>query len=110
MVTVAQRVAAGAAWLDEHEPGWDQHIDLDRLDLSYGCNCILGQLESPNLLLAHQTEAYWVGRSRRGLSRERAAELGFATGDYDRLDVGAYAALTAEWRRVLTARRAGGVS
>ena len=44
MSTEAERVAAGAAYLNEREPGWLQRIDLDRLDLKAPCRCVLGQL------------------------------------------------------------------
>lgn len=37
-------VAAGAEWLDEHEPGWEGRIDLAKLDLSDSCRCVLGQV------------------------------------------------------------------
>lgn len=43
-LTIPERVAQGAAWLDEHYPGWERHIDLTRLDLSDPCRCVLGQL------------------------------------------------------------------
>ncbi len=33
MATIAQRVAAGAALLDEKRPGWWRRIDLDTLDI-----------------------------------------------------------------------------
>ena len=36
--------AAGAAFLDEHVPGWRTRIDLSTLDLESCENCILGQL------------------------------------------------------------------
>jgi hypothetical protein len=42
--TVTERVAAGAAFLDQTEPGWDARIDLDRLDIGSDCGCVLGQL------------------------------------------------------------------
>lgn len=42
--SVEQRVAAGAAWLDEHEPGWERRIDLGVLELADDCRCVLGQL------------------------------------------------------------------
>ena len=41
--SVAERVAAGARWLDEHRPGWDREIDLGRLDIRDECNCVIGQ-------------------------------------------------------------------
>lgn len=42
----AEREAAakGAALLDERMPGWHARIDLDRLDLADGKQCVLGQL------------------------------------------------------------------
>jgi len=42
--TIEQRVAAGAAWLDQHEPGWLDRIDAWGLDLASSCRCILGQV------------------------------------------------------------------
>lgn len=38
-----ERVAAGAALLDEKRPGWWQRIDLSTLRMENGCACILGQ-------------------------------------------------------------------
>lgn len=43
MTTCAERVASGAAFLDEKVPGWANRIDLNRLDMSY-TNCVLAQL------------------------------------------------------------------
>jgi hypothetical protein len=34
----------GAAWLDEHHPGWAERINLDTFDLRSGSMCVLGQL------------------------------------------------------------------
>lgn len=43
--TPAERVARGAAWLDDLlGADWHTRIDLGRLELSDECNCILGQL------------------------------------------------------------------
>jgi hypothetical protein len=44
MATIAERVARGAALLDEREPGWWQRIDLGALDMDEPCECVLGQL------------------------------------------------------------------
>lgn len=44
MDTVEARVARGAAWLDEHEPGWERRIDLALLALKDSCRCVLGQV------------------------------------------------------------------
>jgi hypothetical protein len=42
--TLAERVAAGASWLDQNQSGWEERIDPVRLDLSDAEDCILGQL------------------------------------------------------------------
>ena len=41
---IPANVKRGAAWLDEHEPGWRGRIDLNKVDLASECNCVLGQL------------------------------------------------------------------
>lgn len=43
-LTIAERVAAGAEWLDEYSPGWVARIDLSSLDTADPCNCVLGQI------------------------------------------------------------------
>lgn len=42
--TVQERVARGAAWLDEQKPGWEDLIDFDTLDLSSCSLCVVGQV------------------------------------------------------------------
>jgi hypothetical protein len=92
MSTIAERVAAGAAWLDEHEPGWRQRIDWDRLDLGNCTRCIGGQLAG----------VYLAFLRRHDLDSEAAHLLGFTlmgSGcDFDQL--------TATWRRLIDTRRA----
>jgi hypothetical protein len=48
MDTIAERVAKGAAWLDEQRPGWWREgpggIDLGRLEMRDVCMCVLGQV------------------------------------------------------------------
>ena len=41
---VNRRVARGAALLDAQVPNWRDRIDVDRLNMSSGENCVLGQL------------------------------------------------------------------
>jgi hypothetical protein len=41
--TIEQRVEAGAAWLDEHRPGWWKRTDLTTLHMELPCFCVLGQ-------------------------------------------------------------------
>lgn len=114
--TVAERVAAGAAFLDEREPGWWQKVDLERISMDSACNCVLGQLSTDRLSRPEQfgdwgqicsafglTEGY-LGQSSGRLSD---TELGFNAsskpGSEDQLSE--YVALGAEWTRVILARR-----
>ncbi len=43
METIEERVAKGAALLDEKRPGWAARINRDTLRISSRCGCILGQ-------------------------------------------------------------------
>ena len=98
-MTIAERVAAGAALLDEHRPGWDGQIDLERLSLPSTCDCILGQIFPDT---DDGDDGYWAGLADHDLgilTSDRACALGFAS-DYG------YKPLEAEWTRVITERRA----
>lgn len=46
----------GAAWMDEHCPGWVDQIDLDMLNMGCGEACILGQ--TTKCLLGDKYENY----------------------------------------------------
>jgi hypothetical protein len=100
--TVAERVAAGAAFLDEQEPGWDKRVDPNQLDIGASCKCPLGQLHgsySDGLLSTGILDLY-------GTSAD--IDHGFMWASRDRFeDVRAEIfVLTAEWKRVITERRA----
>jgi hypothetical protein len=124
--TIAERVAKGAAFLDEHDPDWwradvERAIDLKVLALSQTDRCVLGQ-RCPLEVLAGFTgtpieelsdidfsEAYDAyAKHLSGLtSSERiqwAHDLGFAVGGS--FGERPWCDLTAEWRRVITERRA----
>jgi hypothetical protein len=63
MTTIAERVAAGAAFLDEHDPGWwradvPNAIHLDTLDLGSERSCVLGQ-RCPLEVLRSYAEREW---------------------------------------------------
>jgi len=103
MTTIAERVAKGAAFLDEREPGWDTRIDLDILSLDSICRCVLGQLHG----------GFGAGLDAVGLidNNDRDIELGFFWTDEHRFDLDDEPAdLTAEWKRVITARREAGAA
>lgn len=87
---VASRVAAGAARLDADQPGWHRNVNVNTLDISSGSRCALGQTYG----------SYAQGVQRLGLTSGEASSLGFnTTGVHDN-----FAAITAEWRRLIEAR------
>jgi hypothetical protein len=111
--TIAERVAAGARFLDEHDPQWwrpdvERAIDLAKLDIEDPSVCVLGQrcpLEScwiygsPYAGMAVQlTGDKSIGDEGKELWTW-AVEFGFA------LDIEYPEDLTDEWRRVITERR-----
>lgn len=100
MTTIDERVAAGAAWLDEHRPGWWQRINLDTLDLGDPCKCVLGQEygqfgNAPDEMWDHGSNAHRRDRAM-GFNAE-AVDFGRGDDEFD--------ALTAAWRTLITARR-----
>lgn len=113
--TVTRRVARGFAHQDQLAPGWwredaEHPIDVDRLDLADACRCVLGQRYDGHPDANPDEDGrtpYDVGLrdlfpdlSDRG--RVRAAIRHGYTGR-----AGDFAALTAEWRRGILARRGG---
>jgi hypothetical protein len=118
MTTIAERVAAGAEWLDEHRPGWVWRIDLDTLDLGDPCRCVLGQEFREVAVVQGFPSGYLAGRKvfdEDGANdwwrdTEVAAHYGFhavadiAGGDID----DEYDDLTGAWRRLIRQRRSLG--
>ena len=128
MSTVTDRVAAGAAFLDQHDPEWwradvERAIDLGTLDIWSKDSCVLGQRCPVPVLAAHlgitvadETEpdelsgrwhsaydAYAYKLSGLSLWNdliEWAADHGFTAHDTE------FAGLSVEWIRVITERRA----
>ena len=118
MSTITERVAEGAAYLDRCEPGWDAKVDLGKLDMQAPCLCVLGQLATD--LTEHWGDicAHFGIVPHDTVPAQSDWALGFnAYGDWnadidDEPDYEAqltqqaeYAELTAEWKRVIVARR-----
>lgn len=105
--TIPERVARGVALLDEKHPGWWERIDVDRLNLRSGCNCVLGQTwdgdyAGSSTAYMHHLDALLPEESYRDY------EFGFdAEAEDGEEQDDEYDALTAEWRRVILARRGG---
>lgn len=115
MSTITERVAKGAAFFDEKDPGWwradvERAIDLDRLDFSSGDACLLGQ-RCPLPPRKNLTGYGLYGRVLSGIDDSDDmwrfwAELGITApdsmpGPMDDI----HDALCAEWKRLIEARR-----
>lgn len=106
--SIETRVARGAALLDNTLAGWDERIDLDKLDLASPCNCILGQ----------EFAGYADDFNDDGWTPYDAAMIELPMDGYDDAyhygfdklygeTTAAFRDLTAEWKRVILARRGG---
>jgi len=99
MSILAERVALGAALLDEKLPGWAERINLDELELASCYRCVIGQLFSRHPLPAKGAfSPYGIGISALDIVDESPSWYGFDGSDA--------ASLNAEWRRVITERTA----
>ncbi len=87
-----QRAAAGAAFLDKHDPDWWKHKRITLPDLAMGneCACVLGQLYG----------LYRWGARSLNLTFEDACRLGFHASKNADFDI-----LTTAWRELIRARR-----
>lgn len=126
MAGIPERVAKGAAFLDLHDPHWwesspvaGRAIHLDTLDLAETADCVLGQ-RCPLEVLAQRldvpvdrldpgdfTSAYWAYATElSGLTGAARVDWGIDHGFSAETDrAPEFADLTAEWRRVILARR-----
>jgi hypothetical protein len=109
---VAERVAAGAAFLDEHDPEWwradvERAIDLETLDIRSDNLCLLGQrcpLEaSPTRSAYNQFATLLSGVGNIWSVDLWARPFGFQA---DAPGGAGFDDLTDEWKRVITGRRA----
>jgi hypothetical protein len=113
--TIPGRVAAGMAFLDEHDAPWWREIDLETLDLGSGGRCVLGQRCPAEVYSASDQgdTAYaamakkWSGSIFDEDADRWAVARGFQAGEYDdgTLFSDQYDQLTAEWARLIRARR-----
>jgi hypothetical protein len=112
--TVTERVAAGAAFLDEHDPEWwradvERAIDLDRLNIRSDGACILGQrcpLERDDKYLAFGAILSGIPASSGFRMDAWAVPLGFTSDWSSDNQEEEWGSLTAEWKRIITGRRA----
>jgi hypothetical protein len=102
MTTIAERVAAGAEFLDRNEPGWVGRIDLDQLDISSPCRCILGQVFGDYYEATDNLELIFPGELAFTCSEDPDDE-----GHYLPIDI-EHAAITTVWRELIEQRRSLG--
>ena len=98
-VTDEKRVADGARYLDLNAPGWFRSIDLNRLNMSNPCYCVVGQLFYSFAVGLEQLDVDPGAVEDVALGFDRSDSLGL---DYSR-DL---AALTPIWKREIEARLA----
>lgn len=108
MATIPERVAAGAEFLDEHDPDWwradvEHAIDLGTLDLAQERVCVLGQrcpLEAmdPYIAFGRMLSGRETGWRIDDWARPLGSQADGNSDDYEHL--------TAEWKRVIARRRA----
>lgn len=75
--------------LDQRKPGWWRKVDLDELDLAYGNTCVLGQVY----------KSFERGKRKLDLGDNPWVARRYGFYAFFRWD-----ALTAEWRKVISAR------
>jgi hypothetical protein len=98
-------VKAGIDFLDERLPGWEQHIDLETLDLSSPCGCVLGQTHK-FLHPRSKEKVGWKTRYSRmvdELGIEQPRSFGFLVRNWTQR----YESLTEAWTKAITAKRNG---
>jgi hypothetical protein len=95
--TIPANVERGAAFLDEHVPGWEKKVDIEVLSLANPSYCVLGQVFRVN-----QHPAYGRGLRKLGLDYKGSKRYGFNIRPNQRFD-----RLTAAWQRLIANRRGG---
>ncbi|MFF3443608.1 hypothetical protein [Streptosporangium sp. NPDC002721] len=106
---ISDRVARGAALLDLRAPGWAARVDPDTLDLEDCWHCVIGQLYRPEQTVFKEPFEIGAidlfGLDAYGFDDNAPilVEHGFSAPRRD--SMAEFAALTSEWRSVVTARR-----
>jgi len=100
---IAERVERGAALLDGQHPGWYRRIDLARLDLKDGCNCVVGQLGQVS---RDDGERYLEEVAALGISDVKGEVAHGFEAEWPARIRDDYEPLTQAWRELITARLA----
>lgn len=100
--SIQERVAKGAAWLDEVRPGWRDAINLDALDIGSSCDCVCGHVFAADTDCDSGFGFALDNLGIAGIDRDLGFIWSPAVPEERDAEV---AALTAEWRRVIHATR-----
>lgn len=59
MTTLADRIQLGVLYLDDTQPGWQDKIDILKLDINSYSSCVLGQVRGRNTDFEDYREETW---------------------------------------------------
>lgn len=93
MDTLEQRAQAGAEFLDENIPGWEERVNPNRLIMNDCLSCVLGQLYGD----------FDVALDELDMTYEEATNYGFFL-DINRGFFQEYTELTEIWRDLIRSR------
>jgi hypothetical protein len=107
--SIETRVARGVALLDEKVCDWVQRINLDFLNIEACEDCILGQLgdEGVEYTAFEDAAVALIGADAFQYNSNAQSLIDHGFSDHRGGGIGAFNALTAEWKRVILARRGG---
>jgi hypothetical protein len=101
-----QEIEAGSALLDEKASGWIERINLELLDLSNTCDCVVGQL-FPNISYLNALEVLFGKDSDENDVVAMSRGCGFSIDCYglsfQKRDA-LYSQLTQEWKEYIRER------
>ena len=105
-----EEIQRGMAWLDETRPGWPEMVNLERLAMQSGYDCVLGQVfekDATEACCGCQSGFDWASETFKVLAPTPgfdgccgADDLGFCQPEAWR-----FATLTEEWKESIAERR-----
>ena len=95
MTTLADRIQLGVLYLDDTQPGWQDKIDILKLDINSYSSCVLGQVRGRNTDFEDYREETWKLHDCIEVDGNAAEAAGFDSTDFDQ------EGLTRAWVEVL---------
>lgn len=99
--SLSTRVRRGVALLDEKVPGWHNRIDVDELDLTDTCHCVLGQITGQSYWTVIEG---WLGLTSRVDFEDHGFDV-VSAGIRSGRDLYEFHTLTRMWRLIVRIRR-----